>query len=94
MELATTNIGRRWPESDDPNGLETIDEVAAALRISRAHVYNLIRAGKLQAVKLGTTTRVRRGDRVAFASSLPAFEVDRRTERAGGKFRSGCNDAA
>lgn len=52
---------------------ETIPDACAALKLSRSKLYNLIREGKLRAVKVGTATRILVADRVAFMQSLPTM---------------------
>lgn len=54
----------------DDDELETIDETARALKSCRSAVYLLIKNGKLPVVKLGRSTRIRRGDRRSLVHSL------------------------
>jgi excisionase family DNA binding protein len=49
-------------------------QTGEALSASRATIYRLIAAGKLQPFKLGRATRFRREDVEAFAASLPKAE--------------------
>lgn len=48
-----------------------VDEAAACLGLSRAHVYRLIAQGRLQPRKSGKRTLILRSDLVAFLESLP-----------------------
>jgi len=49
--------------------LLTINEVAAALRVSKMTVYRLIRAGQLPAIQVGKSFRVHHGDLAAYLSA-------------------------
>lgn len=50
-----------------------LDEVAARLRVSRRYVDELVRTGRLRAVRISRRViRVREFDLVAFCSGLPA----------------------
>jgi len=42
--------------------LQTVEEVLAALAISRRTLYRLVRAGEIPALKIGRATRFRRED--------------------------------
>lgn len=51
-----SNIGRRdkvMDEREVPAVLYRVDEAAAALRLSRSVLYELIRSGRLRTVKVG-----------------------------------------
>ena len=54
-------------------GLLTVDEAAAFLRISRAKAYQLCATGEIPTVRLGRSVRVRRDRLMAF--------LDERTTR-------------
>jgi hypothetical protein len=60
-EAAARKAARRAmrPPHIDANQLYSIEETGAALDASRAAVYNLISAGKLQTVKLDGRARIR-----------------------------------
>lgn len=58
------------------DSLETVDEVCDALRIGRTRFYDLLKSEQLTAVKLGSSTRVRRSERLRFQASLPAVTVN------------------
>ncbi len=47
-------------QPDDPHRFMTVEEVAAALRVSRATVYRLISAGSLPGLRVGKSLRVSR----------------------------------
>ncbi|MBX9989353.1 MAG: helix-turn-helix domain-containing protein [Phreatobacter oligotrophus] len=49
----------------------SVDEAAACLGLSRAHVYRMIAQGRLQPRKAGKRTLILRSDLVAFLESLP-----------------------
>jgi excisionase family DNA binding protein len=61
------------PTGTDDDRLETVDQVALELQVSRATVYRLLRSGALSAVKLGTLTRIRRLDRLAFMRGAQSY---------------------
>jgi len=64
-----------------PSELMTVEQVAAYLRLHKLTVYKFIRSGELQALRLGRSFRVRRGDVDEF---LEAHKVaSRRRARAG-----------
>jgi excisionase family DNA binding protein len=65
----TTKRPRR-PKTPPPADslLLTIPETSEALRSSRGTVYNLIKAGRLKVVKLGTSTRITRASAEALAA--------------------------
>lgn len=46
--------------------LYTLKEVATILRLSRATIYNYVKAGKLPAVKTGASWKVKEADLKAF----------------------------
>ena len=50
--------------------LLTIAEVAQLLRISRSRVYELVRAGVLRSVKLGSSRRIPRAEVERFVARL------------------------
>ena len=50
--------------------LFTVKEFAAILQISRTKVYELIYAGSLHSVKIGTCRRIRRNDLDEFVQGL------------------------
>lgn len=54
-------------------GCFTINAIADHLGVSRAQIYNLLRAEKLSAVKLGHKTVVTAEEAQRFISSLPAY---------------------
>ena len=56
------------PANIDPVQLYSIEETGAALDASRAAVYNLISAGKLQTVKLDGRARVRGASIIALSA--------------------------
>ena len=45
-----------------PSELMTVEQVAAYLQLNKLTVYKFIRSGELQALRLGRSFRVRRGD--------------------------------
>ena len=45
------------------------EEAAAALALSRARTYELIRSGELRSLKIGRSRRVTREDRAAFVEA-------------------------
>ena len=51
--------------------LYTVVEAAKVLSIGRTRLYELINAGHLEAVKIGTSTRIRDEALRAFVESLP-----------------------
>lgn len=60
----------------------SVNEAAAYLRVSRVHVYNLLRAGKLPVVKVGGRTLIRRSDADALISRSTGNYQMRRRERS------------
>ena len=52
---------------------ESVDECAASLGVSRVHLYNEIRYGKLKARKSGRRTIIIAEDKQAYLRSLPSF---------------------
>jgi excisionase family DNA binding protein len=75
---ATTRIGdpQVKPNAEAPGGalLLTIEEAAAVLRMSRSRVYDLIRVGELESLKIGWTRRVTRDACKAYVRRLLASE--------------------
>ena len=61
------------PPLADP--LLKVNEVARALRKSRATTYQLLRAGDLRSVKIGGSRRVRQSDLDAYVAKLPPTPV-------------------
>ena len=55
----------------DPSarGLLTINEIAAALRVSKMTVYRFIRDGRLPAIRVGSSLRVYRDDLDTYLSA-------------------------
>jgi excisionase family DNA binding protein len=56
--------------------LMTVSEVAAVLKFSRGHVYELVRRGELAAVRCGRTVRIRQQDLEAWQSRHQTTGVD------------------
>lgn len=52
--------------SDEEHDLMTVPEVAAGLRTSKMTVYRLIKAGRLEAIRVGRGFRVRRTSYLAY----------------------------
>ena len=50
-------------------GLLNVNEVAAALRVSKMTVYRLIQVGRLPAIRVGSSLRVYRDDLYAYLTS-------------------------
>lgn len=55
----------------DPAALLNVREAAALLRVSKSKLYLLIADGCIAPLKLGRSTRFRRGDLLAFVDALP-----------------------
>lgn len=55
--------------------VDTIDDAAHRLGISRALAYQQIRAGELRAVKIGKKTLITRADQQAWLDSLPQLNT-------------------
>ncbi len=53
----------------------SVNEAAQYLRISRAHLYKLIRDGRIKTVKLGTRTIVRGAELERFLDQQQAAEA-------------------
>ena len=62
----STEAGHR-----EPHPFMTVVEVAAALRVSRATIYRLVRSGALPAVQVGRSVRVSRDAVDAFLHRSP-----------------------
>lgn len=52
--------------------LLTPEEAAEELRISRPRIFDLIKSGALDSVKIGRSRRIRATDLKAYVDSLPA----------------------
>ena len=50
------------PHALGSGALQTVSEVAAAMRVSNMTVYRLIKSGDLPAVRVGKNYRIREGD--------------------------------
>ena len=74
-----TVFGTRCPTSDAEqvfvSHVLTKQEVAAALRVSQRQVDRLIAAQQLPAVKIGSTTRIRRADLDRYVDALSPAAV-------------------
>jgi putative molybdopterin biosynthesis protein len=66
------------------NKLLKADEVASILDVSKSFVYQLIRTGQLQAVRIGTAVRVRPEDLDAFVQANLANKQDPWFSKLGG----------
>lgn len=65
------------PAGGDALDLLNINEIAAALRVSRMTVYRLIRDGRLPAFRVGKSLRVHRRDLTAYlkaATQAPPYD--------------------
>lgn len=51
--------------------LYTLKEVATMLRLSRATIYNYVRQGKLKAVKIGLSWKIKEADLKEFVNQTP-----------------------
>jgi excisionase family DNA binding protein len=67
---------------EDPDRLLTVRETAALLSVRPPHVYELIRRGRLPAVRVGKYVRVKSGD-------LKAWLEDQREEGVDGRIQPG-----
>jgi excisionase family DNA binding protein len=76
LELARTDTK---PVLQTRGELMSVAEVAAALRFSRGHVYELIRSGELPALRHGRAVRVRREDLDSWEARHRTLLVDSRT---------------
>lgn len=64
IEKKEIKMNQTYPTLISP--LLTGDEVAAALHVSRAYAYQLMRTGEIPSIKIGRSIRVRREDLDAF----------------------------
>lgn len=73
-EAAARKAARRAmrPAHVDPHQLYSIEETGAALDASRAAVYNMISAGKLQTVKLDGRARIKGASIIGLAEQSAA----------------------
>jgi excisionase family DNA binding protein len=61
----------RIPETGVERLAYSVSDAAACLGLSRAHLYRVIAAGRLQPRKEGKRTLILRSDLLAFLASLP-----------------------
>ncbi|CAK7259146.1 MULTISPECIES: helix-turn-helix domain-containing protein [unclassified Shinella] len=59
----------------DLSPVMSIKETAEYLRSSRGHVYNLIRRGKLTAIKVGGRTLIRKTEIAALLAAAPTLTL-------------------
>lgn len=71
--METNSITPKALHGLDDDRLETVEQAALELQISRATFYRLLKSGALQAVKLGKLTRIRRLDRIAFQRGAQTY---------------------
>jgi excisionase family DNA binding protein len=70
MEHGAEDGGQALERGPRVSLLLTVTEAADALRLSRSTVYELIYAGTLLSVKIGSCRRIRRSDLERFVSEL------------------------
>jgi excisionase family DNA binding protein len=70
---------RPWTQPDPPPLAMTTRDAAKALSVSESHVRNLIRAGTLGSVTIGTSRRVTQGQLAAYLAGLEAADAARPT---------------
>jgi excisionase family DNA binding protein len=74
-------------QSDEPtkssNFAYTIPEAAAALKIGRTRLYELLTSGALPAKKIGRKTIILRTDLEAFFAGLNSYSVFRSQQKGG-----------
>jgi excisionase family DNA binding protein len=58
----------------DLGELLTIKEAAKAYKICRTNLYAAMNAGKLSAIKIGRSTRIRRADMDALLATMPVYQ--------------------
>lgn len=55
------------------SSLLTVDEFCDEFKVGRTRAYELMRAGKIEAVKIGRSTRITRDSADTWAAALPRF---------------------
>lgn len=66
-----------------PMSLLSIKDTCAYLSTSRANLYRLLQAGKLEAIKMGRNTRIPYASIEAYIHSLPKLHDHSSTQRKG-----------
>ena len=73
-------------ENDDVGGIDGLLPFASAMAdhagICRVTAYEFLKSGKIQAVKIGRNTMVRRSELARFLAALPAYQPTQRRAAA------------
>jgi excisionase family DNA binding protein len=71
----TNDLSTRNSEREEMESLLKGDDVAKILNISRPYAFRLIRQGRIPAIRLGRSVRVRRMDLEAFITANVGAQV-------------------